>query len=226
VTAVKTTAPDKEVDAEENKSAEPTKAVTNEPVLTDFTVPFSNSKTSTVEAQNVRIKTVDTLSAPVQTPNAKSGKPVVMPKSYFFLAAELLKNKGVSVVYSRILKNGHFGIGIGVEFIDISTKQLGGIMPSLDVRYYIHRGKSTFMPIVQVGYNRLNVTYTDTNNNKYQQKGGRSFSLGLGYHYETGRKGSGPYAAIRYRNMQYHYNEPAVPTLTGSETKISLGWKF
>jgi hypothetical protein len=149
-------------------------------------------------------------------------------KHSIFISAELFTTRGLSLVYSRRLAFSHLGLGPGIEFIDFQTKKLGGIMPFVDVRYFLETGRSTFMPLAQAGYNFLNLPYTKINSTtSYIEKGGPSFSLGLGYSYATRPKGSGPYAAIRYRSLQYRYNDPTLPkTITGHEMTIAVGWRF
>ena len=149
-------------------------------------------------------------------------------KENIFITAELYKTKGLSLVYNRMIPKTNIGVGAGLEFIDISTKKLGGIMPGLDARYYVNFGKSTLMPLAQVGYNFYEYRYKISSSaNEYKMEGGPSFSLGLGYSYKANAKGSGPYTALKYRSLQYKYNDPALGgNKTTNQLKVSIGWRF
>lgn len=149
-------------------------------------------------------------------------------KEALFLTAELNKTKGLSLVYSKLLKNSGLGLGAGIEFIDISSKRLGGIMPGIDIRYYSKFGRSTIIPLAQLGYNFYQHKYQIVGTNEtYEMKGGPSFSLGIGYSYSINAKGSGPFTALKFRSLPYKLNEPLLPkTKTADQLKISVGWRF
>jgi hypothetical protein len=155
--------------------------------------------------------------------NASSQK-----KYNLFIATELNNTKGLSLAYNHTIPKTNFGVGLGIEFNDISTKELGGIMPTLDARYYAKLGKSTLIPLAQLGYNIYEHQYTKFGaNNEYKIEGGAGFSMGLGYSYSINAKGSGPFTAFKYRSMQYKLNDPILPAKNNTnQLKISLGWRF
>ena len=155
----------------------------------------------------------------------------------FFVTTELSKTLGASYfdkkygfsfVYNRLLPKTRFGVGAGLEIIDIRTKSLGGIMPILDVRYYATLGKSTLIPLAQVGYNFYKFQYQKLGTAQaYEEKGGLGYSFGIGYSYSSKERGSGLYGALKFRGLQYKYNDPLQPKRNTSERlNLSLGWRF
>ncbi len=155
----------------------------------------------------------------------------------FFVATELSKmleatsfdkKYGLSFVYNRFMPKSRFGIGAGLEWIDIRTKRLGGTMPSLDIRYYATLGRSIFMPLAQVGYNFYTFQYQKLGTMQtYEEKGGLGYSFGIGYSYGFTKKGSGLYGALKFRGLQYNYNDPLLPKRNTSERlNLSIGWRF
>lgn len=157
-----------------------------------------------------------------------AGNCFAQQKDNLFVSAELNKTRGLSLVYNRLLPGSKFGLGPGLEFIDVGTKKLGGIMPGIDLRYYSKFGKSTILPLAQAGYNFYSQQYQKLNaSESYEYKGGFSYSLGLGYSYSLNEKGSGPFAAFKFRSLQYKYTDPLLPkTTTQQQLKISIGWRF
>jgi len=143
-------------------------------------------------------------------------------------ATFLDKKYGFSFVYNRLLPKSRFGVGAGLEIIDIRTKKLGGIMPTLDVRYYATLGKSTLIPLAQAGYNFYSCQYQKLGNAQaYEEKGGLGYSLGIGYSNSFSTRGSGLYGALKYRGLQYKYNDPLQPKRNTSERlNLSIGWRF
>ena len=155
----------------------------------------------------------------------------------FFVTTELSKTLGASYfdkkygfsfVYNRILTKTRFGIGAGLEVIDIRNKRLGGIMPTLDVRYYATLGKSTLIPLAQLGYNFYSFQYQKFGTAQtYEQKGGLGYSFGIGYSYSSNVRGSGLYGAFKFRGLQYKYDDPFYPERKTSERlNLSIGWRF
>jgi hypothetical protein len=155
----------------------------------------------------------------------------------FFVSTELSKTLGatifdkkygVSFVYNRLLPKTRFGLGAGVDLIDIRTKRLGGIMPSLDIRYYATLGKSALIPIAQVGYNFYRFQYQKLDTAQaYEEKGGLGYNLGVGYSYSLTKKGSGLYGAFRFRGLQHKYSDPLLPKrMTSERLNLSIGWRF
>jgi len=155
----------------------------------------------------------------------------------FFVTTELSKTLGAttsdkkygfSFVYNRLLAKTRFGLGAGLELLDIRTKRLGGIMPALDMRYYVPLGKLTLIPIAQVGYNFYRFQYQKSGTAQaYEEKGGFGYTLGIGYSYKLTEKGSGVYSAFKYRGLQYKYNDPVLPkTMTSERLSLSIGWRF
>jgi hypothetical protein len=142
------------------------------------------------------------------------------------------KKYGVSFVYNRLLAKSHFGVGAGLELIDIRTKRLGGIMPSVDIRYYAPWGRSTLMPMVQMGYNFYRFQYQKLGTTQaYEEKGGLGYSFGIGfgigYSYNLTEKGSGVYGAFRFRGLKYQYSDPILPRkMTSERLNLSIGWRF
>jgi hypothetical protein len=161
-----------------------------------------------------------------------------LKRDNLFIATELSKalgansfdkKYGLSFVYNRLLPNTRLGVGAGLEMIDIRTKRLGGLMPVLDVRYYATLGKSTLMPIAQVGYNVYNFKYQKFGTTQsFEEKGGLGYSVGIGYSYPLTKNGNGLYGAFRFRGLQYKYNDPSIPfrTNTSERLNVSLGWRF
>ena len=149
-------------------------------------------------------------------------------KDNLIISAELNKTRGLSAVYNRLLPGDKFGLGAGVEFIDVSTKKLGGIMPGIDLRYYSRFGKSTIIPLAQAGYNFYRQQYQKLNTSEtFEYRGGFSYSLGLGYSYSLNEKGTGPFAALKFRSLQYKYTDPSLPKInTDQQLKVSIGWRF
>lgn len=155
----------------------------------------------------------------------------------FFVSTELSKTLGATVfdkkygfsfVYNRLLPKTRFGAGIGLELIDIRTKRLGGIMPSIDVRYYAALGKSTFIPLAQVGYNFYRFQYQKFGTAQvYEEKGGLGYTFGIGYSYSLTERGGGLYGAFRFRGLQYKYTDPLMPkNRTSERLNLSIGWRF
>jgi hypothetical protein len=155
----------------------------------------------------------------------------------FFVTTELSKTLGAAIfdkkygfsfVYNRLLPKTRFGIGAGLELIDIRTKRLGGIMPTLDIRYYATLGKSTLIPIAQVGYNFYRFQYQKLGTAQaYEEKGGLGYTFGIGYSYRLTERGSGLYGALKFRELQYNYNDPLLLKRNTSERlNLSIGWRF
>jgi hypothetical protein len=155
----------------------------------------------------------------------------------FFISAELSKilgasafdkKYGLSAVYNRILPKSRFGVGIGLELINILTKRLGGIMPGFDVRYYANLGKSTIIPLAQVGYNVYKFQYQKSGTSQaYEEKGGLGYTLGIGYSYSLKPNGSGLFGAFKYRGLQYNYSDPLLQNSRTSERlTLSIGGVF
>jgi hypothetical protein len=138
------------------------------------------------------------------------------------------KTYGLSLAYNRLLSNTNFGLGASVEFIDIRTQKLGGIMPAIDLRYYSRFGKSTLIPLAQVGYNFYQFNYQDATSAKYQLNGGLGYTFGLGYSYSLTQKGGGLFTALKFRGMQYKVTDGALParTWTKEQLNLSIGWRF
>jgi hypothetical protein len=158
-------------------------------------------------------------------------------KDNFFISTELSNtlgksdaaNKyGFSLAYNRLLSKSHFGIGAAVDLIDIRTKKMGGVMPSLDLRYYATLGKSTLMPMAQVGYNFYKYQYHKLAGDAgFEEKGGLGYTLGIGYSYPFTDKGNGLYGALRFRGLQYKYDHPQMQqTMNSNRLNLSIGWRF
>lgn len=156
-------------------------------------------------------------------------------KNNFFVAAELgkpigysYKRYGVSVAYNRLLSSSKFGVGVGLEIMDIRMKEMGGLMPSLDLRYYSRFGKSTIMPFAQVGYNFYNFQTGKVGDpNYYRLQGGLGYAVGVGYSYALTPKGKGIYGALKigsdpYRYVNYLSNGKGYNT----QATFSIGWRF
>ena len=101
-------------------------------------------------------------------------------------------------------------------------------MPSLDLRYYSKFGKSTIIPLAQVGYNFFKFQYQGFGTTEnYEFKSGFGYTFGIGYSYSFTEKGSGLYGAFRFRGLQYKYTDPLLPKKSTSERlNLSIGWRF
>ncbi|HVG40494.1 MAG TPA: hypothetical protein VM888_02690 [Chitinophagaceae bacterium] len=143
-------------------------------------------------------------------------------------ASTMDKKYGFSFVYNRLLPKTNFGVGASLELIDIRTKRFGGMMPALDLRYYAMLGKSTFIPIAQVGYNFYRFQYQKLGTvQAYEEKGGLGYTFGIGYSYNLTQRGSGLYGSLKFRGLQYNYNDPLLPKQNTSERlNLSIGWRF
>jgi hypothetical protein len=162
---------------------------------------------------------------------------IPLKKDNFFVSVELSKklgttsfysNYGLSLAYNHMIAKTHFGIGAGIEVMDIRSKKLGGLMPSIDLRYYITKGRSTFMPMIQAGYNIYNYQYYKLGSGQVNEvRAGPGYSFGIGYSYRLNNKGSAIYLALRYRAMQYKYTDPILPPkYTSERIGLSVGWRF
>jgi hypothetical protein len=150
-------------------------------------------------------------------------------RSNVFLAAEMLnQSKGLSLAYNHQVLKSKLGVGGSIDFIDISMQRLDGIMPSLDVRYYIPAGRSTFIPIAQGGFNVVQQNIVDSfSGEHYSYSGRESFAVGMGYAYKLVRNGGGPFMGLKYRRIHYAYlmnNPPEKNYIDG--LKLSVGWRF
>ena len=153
-----------------------------------------------------------------------------------FLATEIksgvgrseIKSYGMSLVYNRLLPATKLGLGAGVELIDLRSKEMGGVMPLIDFRYYSNVGRSAIIPLAQIGYNFYNFQYQDFQTNEsYTFKGGLGYALGIGYSYRLTSKGGGPFTAIKYKGLQYRYTDPTLPkAATNRQLNLSIGWRF
>lgn len=150
-------------------------------------------------------------------------------RSNTFVAAELLdQTYGISVTYNHRFFRLPLGVGGSVELVDIGQQKMGGIMPSLDLRYYLQKGKSLFIPMVQGGFNiyQQNIMNLD-GSFSHSYSGRESFAAGLGYSYQLTPTGGGPFVSVKYRRISYAYLMPQPPAENHMEgVKLSVGWRF
>lgn len=150
-------------------------------------------------------------------------------KSNTFIAAELLdQTYGISVTYNHRFFRLPLGVGGSVELVDIGQQKMGGIMPSLDLRYYLQKGKSLFIPMVQGGYNIHHQSITNLDGSYSHSFSGReSFAAGLGYSYQLTPTGGGPFLSVKYRRLYYTNLSSISPGRYNLEgVKLSVGWRF
>jgi len=146
-------------------------------------------------------------------------------KSSFFLNADISDNIGATLAYNYIIKQ-KLGVGVAIEVTDFSTLDEGSLAALADFRYYHGAGKSTIIPLLQIGKNLYDYEATVAGS-KIAVKGGVQGAVGVGYGYNLWGKSGGLFTSFKYRLVSFKTEVNEVgDSDTDGNIVFSVGFRF